>query len=79
MIARDDKVSRLLKSKGVLDLCSTWATSLLPAAIADGKFFLIHFFSFFSFFVLIDLVGLLETRFFAGSFVFGINELGSGC
>jgi len=48
--AKGDKVACLPKSKRVLDLCSAWATSLLPAAIADGKIFLIHFFSFFFFF-----------------------------
>lgn len=60
MIAKDYKVSCLPKSKGVLDLSSTWETLLLPAARADGKIFLIHFFTFF--FFLIDLAGLPETK-----------------
>lgn len=64
VIATDDKVSCLPKSKGVLDHCSTWAASLLPAATADGKIFLIHFFSFFFLFsfLFIDLAGLPETK-----------------
>lgn len=52
VIAKGDKVLCLPKSKGVLDLSSTWETLLLPAARADGKIFLIRFFTFFFFFLL---------------------------